>query len=140
MENACFKRITNIECVHTMPGHFEAGKTMTDRPPVLTKTAHSSRQILKSADFENGIVTGKFENGIVRTFKNGENRKFLQRLQTKADRFSRCRYIPLTSNSWGACNEFITVKFPTIFKLIGHRLNVTSNFATESKSKYTINY
>ena len=39
----------NLDCVHTMPAHFENGENSTDRPAVHTKTAH-----FLPADFENG--------------------------------------------------------------------------------------
>ena len=32
-------------------------KNVTDRPPVHTKTAHFCRQVLKTVDFENGIMS-----------------------------------------------------------------------------------
>ena len=41
--------------------------------------------------------------------------------------FSGCRYITLASKS---CNEFFTIKFPTVFKLCRDRVNASSNFAT----------
>ena len=39
----------DLDCVHTMPAHFEDGENVMDRPPVHTKTAH-----FLPADFENG--------------------------------------------------------------------------------------
>ena len=45
----------------------------------------------------------------------------------ETDRFLECRYISLASKS---CNEFFTVKFPTVFKFFRYRVNASSNFAT----------
>ena len=44
----------------------------------------------------------------------------------ETDRFLECTYISLASKS---CNEFFTVKFPTVFKLFRYRVNATSSFA-----------
>ena len=41
-----------LDCVHTMPEHFENGEKIADRPPVHTKTAYLCRQISKTIDFE----------------------------------------------------------------------------------------
>ena len=59
--------------------------------------------------------------------ENDENRTFFRRLWNETDRFLGCRYTSLISKS---CNEFFTVKFPTVFKLFQHRVNASSNFAT----------
>ena len=45
-----YQSMANLDCVHTMPAHFENGKKCDGyRPPVHTKTAH-----FLPADFENG--------------------------------------------------------------------------------------
>ena len=44
----CLAFITNLECNHTIPAHFENGENITDRSPVHTKTAH-----FLPLDFEN---------------------------------------------------------------------------------------
>ena len=36
-----------------------------------------------------------------------------------------------------SCKEFLTVKFPIIFKLFRHRVNASSNFATVTFSSYS---
>ena len=33
-------------------------------------------------------------------------------------------------NSWGDCDEFVTVKFPSVFKLCRYRVNAGSNLST----------
>ena len=47
---------------YNIPVHFETGENVADGPPFDTKTTHFCRQILKTIDFENGTLTGTFEN------------------------------------------------------------------------------
>ena len=95
--------------------------------PFTRKRHIFCRQILKTVDFENRTLTGTFwkrhrvntrkwcKQNIFRCFWN-ENGRFLE-----------CRFISLASKSY---KEFYSVIFPTVFKLLRHRVNASSNSAT----------
>ena len=51
-------------------------QNVMNRPPVHTKTAHFSPEILKMVGFETELKPAHFGNGIVSALENEENRTF----------------------------------------------------------------
>ena len=62
----------------------------------------------------------------MRALENYQKEHF-QCFWNETDRFLECRYISLASKS---CNDFFTIRFPTVLKLFMYRENASSNFAT----------
>ena len=87
---------------------------VADKPPVHTKTAY-----YLPADFENGRFWKRNSNRHILETASCEHSKMIKKnifqcFWNETDEFLECRYISLASKS---CNEFLTVKFPTVFKL-----------------------
>ena len=108
---------------------------VTDWPSVHTKTAH-----FLPADFETGRFRkgnsnrAHFENSIEETLENDENRAFLDAFGTRLIDLLGLRYNSLASKS---CNEFFTVKFPTVFKMCGHRVTAVLNNSLNRSMSYS---
>ena len=53
-------------------------------------------------------------------------KNILQRFWNDTEQFLGRMYVSSASKP---CNKFLTIKFPTTFKLFQHRVNASSNFA-----------
>ena len=102
-------------------------KDVTDRLRVHTKTAHFLPADLDNGRFEIGTLTGTFWKRHRVSTQKIIKKNISQCFWNETDRFLECRYISLASKS---CNEFFTVRFPTVFTLFRYRVNASSNFAT----------
>ena len=87
---------------------LKAVKNSTDRPSVHTKTAHFCRQILKTVDFEDGTLTGKFRKRHRVNIWKWRKQNIFSRFWNDTDRFLGCRYTSLASKP---CNEFSLSNF-----------------------------
>ena len=50
----------SLDCVHTMPAHFENGEKFDGKASRSHENGPFCRQILKTVDFENGTLTITF--------------------------------------------------------------------------------
>ena len=103
---------------------------MTDRPTIHTKTAHFLPADIKTINFENETLNRRF----LETASCGHSKMMkIEHFSTvlnafiETDRFLAFRYISLAPKS---CNDFFAIKYPTVFKLLRHRVNANSDFAT----------